>query len=92
LPAETWDGVVSPPLEAVESGGTGGGGLWQTPVAGESPETTHVPGMWTGPESTGGPQGARNQHGGSVRARPWGPVPGLREPAGRLRGIRASRS
>jgi len=65
--------------------------LWGALPAAEAPpdQEDHVPGMWTEADSIRDPQTPAQQHGGSVRPKPWGPVPGLREPTGWRRGIRA---
>ena len=67
------------------------GDLWSVPAAAKAPDDTEaqVPGIWTEADSTRSAEAAAHQHGGSIRSKPWGPVPGLREPTGWRRGIRA---
>jgi len=48
--------------------------------------------MWTESDSIKDPEKARHQYGGSIRSRPWGPVPGHPEPTGWRRGIRQASS
>ncbi len=78
-----------PTVPAAESGR----GLWGTPAPSEDqpdrPAVGH--GMWTEPDSIATPRGGRLQHGSSIRSRPWGPVPGLRDATGWRRGLRTVR-
>jgi hypothetical protein len=70
----------------------GGRGLWGVPArAGEPPDEPSVKhGMWTEADSIRDPERARHQYGGSIRSRPWGPVPGLRDETGWRRVIRVA--
>ena len=67
------------------------GDLWSIPAAAKAPEDdgVRVPGIWTEADSIRSAETSAHQHGGSIRSKPWGPVPGLREPTGWRRGIRA---
>ena len=66
-------------------------GLWGDPTAVESQPDREARGhgMWTESDSIRRAGEPGRQHGGSIRPRPWGPVPGLRQPTGWRRGIRA---
>ena len=90
-PAETarMDGAA--PSNAAESVVGAGQGLWGSAAAAESGPDREARGhgMWTEADSIRSADDPRHQHGGSIRARPWGPVPGLREPTGWRRGVRA---
>ena len=88
--AEVGDAADPAPAGPVEPAGAGGRGLWGTPIPTEAPpdRAARDHGMWTGPDSVEKTDGRRHQHGGSIRSRPWGPVPGLTEPTGWRRGLR----
>jgi hypothetical protein len=81
-----------------ETGATGGTaepvavagrGLWGAPAPTDTPpdRAARGHGMWTESDSLKDPESARHQNEGSIRSRPWGPVPGHSEPTGRLRGL-----
>jgi len=78
------------PAEGARAAVTGGNSLWGTPTASEVPPDgeARLPG-WTESDSTRDPETPAHPHGSSIRSRPWGPVPGLREPTGWRRGIRS---
>jgi len=78
------------PAEGARAAVTGGNSLWGTPTASEVPPDgeSRLPG-WTESDSTRDPETPAHPHGSSIRSRPWGPVPGLREPTGWRRGIRS---
>lgn len=79
------------PDETAVPAPAGSGGLWGTIAPTETaPEgEARVQGMWTEPDSIRDPEAPTHQHGSSIRSKPWGPVPGLREPTGWRRGIRS---
>ena len=66
-------------------------GMWgaaaSTDVGPDKDAPNH--GMWTESGSVREPDPHGQQHVGSIRSRPWGPVPGHSEPTGWRRGIRA---
>ena len=64
-------------------------GLWGGLQSGDGPDrAANGHGLWSEPDSARDIEPARNQHGGSIRSRPWGPVPGQKNGAGKRRGIR----
>ena len=85
------EGDDAPEAKAVPAA-AGSGGLWGTIVPTEpAPHgETRVQGMWTESDSIRDPEAPAHQHGGSIRSKPWGPVPGLRETTGWRRGIRSA--
>lgn len=68
-----------------------GGGLWgilSTPgVEPDRPAGGH--GLWAEPDVVRNREPARDQHGGSIRSRPWGPVPGRQDSPAGLRAIKS---
>src|ERR1035437_9197001 len=56
-----------------------------------SPEPPSGSGLWSEPDSARDLEPVRNQHGGSIRSRPWGPVPGQKDGANKRRGVRLGR-
>jgi hypothetical protein len=70
----------------------GGGGLWDAiaPTETAPDSEARVQGMWTESDSIRDQEAPAHQHGSSIRSKPWGPVPGLREPTGWRRGIRSA--
>jgi hypothetical protein len=84
------DAAPSPSDEA-EPAAAADRGLWDTASAAETPFDTEgrARGMWTESDSIRSSDDPGHQHGSSDRSRPWGPVPGSREPTGWRRGIRA---
>ncbi len=75
---------------AAASDGAADQGLWGGTESNRAAPDRDAPGhgMWTESDSIRDRGEPGHQHGGSIRARPWGPVPGLREPTGWRRGIR----
>lgn len=65
--------------------------LWGEPASTDNGPDRDAPshGMWTESGSVREPDPHERQHVGSIRSRPWGPVPGHSEPTGWRRGIRA---
>jgi hypothetical protein len=66
-------------------------GMWGAAAATGAGPDREAPnhGMWTESGSVREPDPHGQQHVGSIRSRPWGPVPGHSEPTGWRRGIRA---
>jgi hypothetical protein len=92
---------AEPPHGAAAGAGSGAGsrsntdpGIWGTPAQSEvQPDrAASGHGMWAEPDMIRDEGSGRNQHAGSIRERPWGPVPGHREPASGLRAIRWPRN
>ena len=83
--------------EGADSAPASGGSLWGAPAPSEAP--VEVPpdtaarshGLRPGTDSIEDSEAGRGEHGGSIRSRPWDPVPGVQEPTGRRRGIRTLR-
>jgi hypothetical protein len=77
--------------EEIVAASTGERSLWGAPTSADAQPDREAPGhgMWTESDSIREPHAPLHQHGGSIRSRPWGPVPGLREENGWRRGIRA---
>jgi hypothetical protein len=64
--------------------------LWGAPIPAESEpdRAARGGGMWTEPDSILEPETGRRAHGSSIRATPWGRVPGLRDEALWRKGIK----
>ena len=77
------------PDETAVPAAAAGEGLWGIAPSGSAQpdEGTRAQGMWTEADSIRDQEGRPHKYGSSIRSKPWGPVPGLREPAGRRRGI-----
>ena len=87
--AETSGPTASAADGAAQPEPTSGSGLWGGSHTGDGPDRPALGhGLWSEPDSVRDPEPAHNQHGGSVRSRPWGPVPGQKDGAGKRRGIR----
>jgi hypothetical protein len=92
--------VSIPVIDAAAGSGDGGSGIWgavaqavegpavEGPAVEGPDKPASVNGMWTESDLLRDPEPQRHQHGGSIRPRPWGPVPGHREPATGLRGLK----
>jgi hypothetical protein len=65
-----------------------GDGIWGAALEGPAPPDRPAAdlGMWAEPDIDRDAEPDRNQHEGSIRARPWGPVPGHRDSPGGMRG------
>jgi hypothetical protein len=95
--SEAADGPAPAPTMGSVGAEAGGTSLWGIPeladVAVDRPATDH--GLWSevdvARERAKGPGPGRNSHGGSVRTRPWGQVPGGGKDAVYLRGLRGPR-
>jgi hypothetical protein len=88
-PAETFE--TSNPVwgGAVSRAPAAGASLWGAPIAAEAApdRPARGGGMWTESDSSADPEADRRQHGGSIRAQPWGRVPGLRDEAVWRKGV-----
>ncbi|MGA3029811.1 MAG: hypothetical protein ABSE58_03600 [Candidatus Limnocylindrales bacterium] len=93
LPAEAIADSVGTEGVAVEPAAARGGGLWGTAPAAEAPvdRDARGHGLWTEPALVSESDDGHEQHAGTVRSRPWGPVPGLHDDAGWHRGIRTAK-
>ena len=69
-----------------------GSSLWGGHETGDGPDRAAVGhGLWSEPDSARDLEPVRNQHGSSIRSRPWGPVPGQKDGANKRRGVRLGR-
>ena len=87
-----WERRSAEPGDAAPPLPDAGEGIWGAAADGPEPPDQPAPslGMWAEPDidRDAEPERERDQHGGSIRPRPWGPVPGHREPASGIRGIK----
>jgi hypothetical protein len=73
--------------EGADAGADAGSGIWGATASAEASPDQPVPGhgMWTEADLARDPEPERHQHTGSIRERPWGPVPGHRDNSRGLR-------
>lgn len=91
MPAEEADAAAGG--AAGEAAAAAGASLWGTPAETDAPVDRDAKGhgLWTEPALVNEPDGGREGHARSDKARPWGPVPGLRDDGGWRRGIRTAK-
>jgi hypothetical protein len=94
-----WERAVAESADEAPPGGrsgaaaAAGANLWGIPALADVPVDRPAPGLglWTGTEVARSPEPVRNTNKGSLRARPWGQVPGGGKDAAYLRGLRGPR-